>query len=317
MNPFALTGAFPGAPIHASLASAFIEPFTYSFMQRAVIVTSVTALCTGLLSAWVILLGWSLLGDAISHAVLPGVVISYILGIPFSIGALIAALLTVGLIGTIRGKTNLKDDTAIGIVFTTFFAFGLVLISMTPSTTDLHSILFGNLLGVRQSALIQVVVIALLASALVLIKRRDITLWSFDAINARSLGINPTLMRGFMLTMLALVIVASMQAVGVILVVAMLITPGAISLLIFARMRSTLIWTPVISWVTAMSGLLISYWTDVSSGGMIVVVQGCTFMVVFATKRWVSRVRHRAQQGTPQEENTTHEEGTQQQAAQA
>ena len=99
-----------------------------------------------------------------------------------------------------------------------------------------------------------------------------------------------------MLTMLALVIVASMQAVGVILVVAMLITPGAISLLIFARMRSTLIWTPVISWVTAMSGLLISYWTDVSSGGMIVVVQGCTFMVVFATKHWASRVRHRSHQ---------------------
>ncbi|MEJ4111962.1 metal ABC transporter permease [Corynebacterium kroppenstedtii] len=294
MNSLALAGAIDSGQIHASLATTLIEPFTFSFMQRAVIVTSVTALCTGLLSAWIILLGWSLLGDAISHAVLPGVVISYIIGIPFSVGALVAAVLTVSLIGTIRGKTNLKDDTAIGIVFTTFFALGLVLISVTPSTTDLHSILFGNLLGVRQSALIQVVVIALLASALVLVKRRDITLWSFDPINARSLGINPMVMRGFMLTMLALVIVASMQAVGVILVVAMLITPGAISLLVFSRMRSTLIWTPVISWITAMSGLLISYWTDVSSGGMIVVVQGCAFMVVFAAKHWLSVLRHRA-----------------------
>ena len=273
------------------MIETLIEAYSYSFMQRAALVMFVTALCTGLLSAWIILIGWSLLGDAISHSVLPGVVIAYIVGLPFSVGALLSALATVALIGTVKETTKLKDDTSIGIVFTTFFALGVVLVTKTPSNTDLHHILFGNVLGIRQEVMIQVLVIAVVTTIFMFIRRRDITLWAFDSGHAKALGVNRRLMHASMLVTLALVIVASMQAIGVILVVAMLITPGASAFLMTQKMHNMLWIAPLFSIITAMVGLSVSYLIDVSSGGMVVVTQGLTFAVIWLVTQGIDRKR--------------------------
>ncbi len=258
-----------------------VEPFTYSFMQRAFLVASITAVVAGLLSCWLILIGWSLMGDAVSHAVLPGVVIAYIAGVPFALGALAAAVVAVGLVGTVRERTTLREDTSIGIVFTAMFALGLVLVSITPAGTNLQEILFGNLLGTTRGALVQVAVFGGLALLVMLVRKKDITLWAFDAAHARSVGVNVTVLRWTVLLTLALVVVASMQAVGVILVVAMLITPGATAYLLTQRMRRMLLLAPAVAWLSSVAGMWLSFRMDVSTGGMIVLVQACVFALVW------------------------------------
>lgn len=156
-----------------------VEPLTLPFMLRAFVVTVIAAAVCALLSCWLVLLGWSLMGDAISHAVLPGVVLAYIFGAPFAVGAVIAALVAVALIGGVRRSGRVREDAAIGIVFTTMFAFGLVLISVTPSNTDLNHILFGNVLGVSWSDVWQVAILAVVVAAVLLVKRRDFVLYAF------------------------------------------------------------------------------------------------------------------------------------------
>src|SRR6476646_8179489 len=153
-----------------------LDPLQYGFMVRALAVAVVAAVVCAVLSCWLVLIGWSLMGDAVSHAVLPGVVLAYVVGAPFAIGAVIFGFLAVALIGAVRGTSRVKEDAAIGIVFTTLFALGLVLISVTPSQTDLNHIIFGNVLGVGTSDLVQIAVLALLAFVVVVLKRRDLTL---------------------------------------------------------------------------------------------------------------------------------------------
>ncbi|MCZ9308865.1 metal ABC transporter permease [Corynebacterium uberis] len=257
------------------------EPLSYSFIPRALAVGAVTSIIAGVLSCWLILIGWSLLGDAVSHAVLPGVVISYMFGMPYAVGALVAALVAVGLVGTVKERTTLKSDTSIGVVFTALFALGLVLVSRTPASTNLQEILFGNLLGVTQASLIQVFSFGLIALALMLFFRRDITLWAFDAGHARAVGIHTTALRWVVMVCLALVVVASMQAVGVILVVAMLITPGAIAYLLTRKMNRMLLISPAIAFVCSAVGIWASFWLNVSAGGMIILVQALVFLVVY------------------------------------
>lgn len=253
----------------------------YEFIQRALLVSTVTAVTAGLLSCWLVLIGWSLMGDAVSHAVLPGVVVSYILGWPFAVGSLIAALVAVGLVGTVREKTTLKGDTAIGVVFTALFATGLVLVSVTPAGTNLQHILFGNLLGISQDSLNQVLIFGALALILMITLRRDITAWAFDPAHARAVGLHTKFIRRAVMVCLALVVVASMQAVGVILVVAMLITPGATAYLLTRRMGHMLIISPAVAWVSSVVGIWLSYELDISSGGSIVLVQAGIFLLVY------------------------------------
>ncbi|QQC48327.1 metal ABC transporter permease [Corynebacterium bovis] len=257
------------------------EPFTFGFMQRALLVASVTAVVAGVLSCWLILIGWALLGDAVSHAVLPGVVVAYIVGVPFAVGALVAAVVAVGLVGTVRERTTLRGDTSIGIVFTALFALGLVLVSVTPSGTNLQEILFGNLLGSSRAAVVQVAVFGGVALVVMLLRRRDITLWAFDAAHARSVGVRTGAVRWTVLLALALVVVASMQAVGVILVVAMLITPGATAYLLTQRIGRMLVIAPLVAWVSSVAGIWLSFRLDVSTGGTIVLVQAAVFTVVW------------------------------------
>lgn len=258
-----------------------LDPLQYTFIRRALLVTVVASVVCAVLSCWLVLIGWSLMGDAVSHAVLPGVALSYLLGAPFAIGALIFALIAVGAIGIVRNTTAVKEDAAIGVVFTTLFAFGVVLISKFPSQIDLNHILFGNLLGVSEGDMWQVIVLGGLALAGMIVKRRDFTLFAFDRTQARAVGISPSVLSGLMLTLLALTTVVALQAVGVILVVAMLITPGATAYLLTQRFGQMLLLAPAIGIGCAIVGIYVSFYLDVSSGGTVVLAQGTVFTLAY------------------------------------
>nr|WP_206490506.1 metal ABC transporter permease [Rhodococcus sp. KRD162] len=258
-----------------------LDPLEYTFMQRALLVTITASIVCAVLSCWLVLIGWSLMGDAVSHAVLPGVALSYLLGAPFAIGALLFALIAVGAIGVVRNTTIVKEDAAIGVVFTTLFALGVVLISKFPSQIDLNHILFGNLLGVSQADMLQVFVLGGIALAVMIVKRRDFTLFAFDRTQARAVGINPTVISAVMLTLLALTTVVALQAVGVILVVAMLITPGASAYLLTHSFGRMLVLAPLISVGCALVGIYSSFYLDVSSGGSVVLAQGLVFVLAY------------------------------------
>lgn len=258
-----------------------IEPFTYEFMQRALAVAVMSGVVCGVLSCWLVLIGWSLMGDAVSHAVLPGVVIAYLLGTPFAIGALVFGLLAVALIALVRGTSRVKSDAAIGVVFTTLFALGLVLISVVPSQTDLGHILFGNLLGVSVGDLVQVLVLGAATLAVVLLKRRDLVLYAFDPDHAGAIGLRPRSLGALLLVLLALTVVVALQAVGVVLVVALLIIPGATAYLLTDRFASMLVLSPAIAVIAAITGLYASYYLDTASGGMIVLTMGMLFALAY------------------------------------
>jgi len=263
------------------IVAFLVDPLEYTFMQRALLVTVTASIVCAVLSCWLVLIGWSLMGDAVSHAVLPGVALSYLFGAPFAIGALLFALIAVGAIGVVRNTTIVKEDAAIGVVFTTLFALGVVLISKFPSQIDLNHILFGNLLGVSQADMVQVFVLGGIALAVMIVKRRDFTLFAFDRTQARAVGINPTVISAVMLTLLALTTVVALQAVGVILVVAMLITPGASAYLLTHSFGRMLVLAPLISVGCALVGIYASFYLDVSSGGSVVLTQGLVFVLAY------------------------------------
>ncbi|MEV0295320.1 metal ABC transporter permease [Nocardia sp. NPDC050710] len=264
-----------------SLVEFFVDPLRYEFMVRALATSLVTAVVCATLSCWLVLIGWSLMGDAVSHAVLPGVVLAYIVGAPFAVGAVVFGFLAVALIGIVRNTSRVKEDAAIGIVFTTLFAFGLVLVSVTPSNTDLNHIIFGNLLGVSSDELIQIAVLAVIVLAALILKRRDFTLYAFDTTHAHAIGLRPRLLGTALLALLALTAVLALQAVGVILVVAMLIIPGATAYLLTDRFGRMLLIAPSISALCSVIGLYVSYHLDTAPGGMVVVVQGVAFTAVY------------------------------------
>ena len=251
-------------------------------MVKAIIVSSAVGAVCALLSCFLILKGWSLLGDAISHAVLPGVVIAYILGIPFGIGALFFALVAVLMIGLVKNHTKIKEDAVMGIVFTTLFAFGLILISRTASAVDLMHVLFGYVLGISDGSALFTIIAALSVAALVLAFRRTLLLYCFDATHAQTIGIPVRFVHYSLLTLLAITITSSLQTVGIILVIAMLITPGATAFLLTKRFGAMLEIAVATSVGSSVSGAYMSYYLDISTGGAIVFVQGLIFLAVFA-----------------------------------
>lgn len=264
-----------------TLLDLLLEPLGYDFMVRALVTTMIAAVVCALLSCWLVLIGWSLMGDAVSHAVLPGIVLAYILGAPFALGALVFGFLAVALIGVIRDTSRVKEDAAIGIVFTTLFALGLVLVSVTPSQTDLNHIIFGNILGISTGDLIQISVLAVVALLLLLVKRRDLTLYAFDPTHAFAIGLSPRMLGALLLGLLALTAVVALQVVGVILVVAMLIIPGATAYLLTDRFSRMLLIAPTLSAVAAVVGIYASYWWDASSGGLVVLAQSVCFALAY------------------------------------
>ena len=264
-----------------TLAELLLQPVSYDFMVRALLTVLISSAVCAVLSCWLVLIGWSLMGDAVSHAVLPGVVLAYIVGAPFALGALVFGILAVVLIGAVRDTSRIKGDAAIGIVFTSLFALGLVLISVTPSHTDLNHIIFGNLLGVSRSELLQIATLGLLTLTVLVLKRRDFTLYAFDPTHAHALGLNPRRMGAVLLGLLAVTAVVALQAVGVVLVVAMLIIPGASAYLLTDRFTRMLLLAPTIAVVCAASGLYTSFYLDTAPGPMVVLMQSVAFALVY------------------------------------
>jgi len=223
------------------LPDSVSDSFQYAFMQRALLTSVLVGAICGILSCYVVLKRWSLLGDAISHAVLPGVAIAYLLGWPFFIGAFITGALTSVGIGAIERHTRIKSDAAMGLMFTSAFALGIVIISKIASSTHLMHILFGNVLGVQPSALLLTLVASMIALLVVWLAYRPLLLYAFDPLQAQALGFNTSIIHYGLILLLTLTIVASLETVGIILVVAMLITPGATAHLLTDRFKTMML----------------------------------------------------------------------------
>ncbi len=261
--------------------SWLLEPLSHAFMVKALLVSALVGGVCGLLSCYMTLKGWALMGDAVSHAVMPGVVVAYALGLPFSLGAFVFGVGSVAAIGFVKQKSRIKEDTVIGLVFTGFFALGLVLVSKVRSNIDLTHILFGNVLGISGSDIQQTLLISSLVVALLLVFRRDLLLFCFDPTHARSIGINTGLLHYMLLSVLSLTAVAGLQTVGVILVVAMLVTPGATAYLLTDRFDRMTLLAVASSVLSSLIGVYVSYWSDSSTAGCIVLAQTALFLLAF------------------------------------
>jgi len=258
-----------------------VAPLTYDFMLKAVIVSSLVGVVCALLSCLLVLKRWSLMGEAVSHSVLPGVVLAYVIGIPFSVGAFVFGLGSALSIGYIKQKVRLKDDAVMGIVYTTLFALGLVLVSKIPSNIDLMHILFGYVLGISDADAWQTVGIAMLVAGVIIALRRSLLLYCFDPAHAQAIRLNVSFYHYLLLVLLALTVVASVQTVGLILVVAMLVIPGAIAHLLTDKFDKMLLIASGVSVVACVAGAYASYYFDVSTGGAMVLVLGVIFILTF------------------------------------
>ena len=262
-----------------ALYAFFVEPLTYDFMQRALLVAILVGAVSAVLSCFLVLKGWSLMGDAISHAVLPGIVIAYVIGLPIAIGAFVAGLFAAVSTGYLKDNSRIKEDTAMGIVFTGMFAVGLVLFSRIETDQHLSHILFGDMLGVTWQDLIETAIIALGTLLIVLAKRRDFLLYAFDPQHARAIGLPVKLLHYGLLALLSITIVASLKAVGIILVVAMLIAPGAIGFLLAKRFEAMLAVAMTVAIASGVLGTLISFSINGATGPCIVLIQAGVFLV--------------------------------------
>ncbi|MEX0914128.1 MAG: metal ABC transporter permease [Demequina sp.] len=279
------------------IATWLSEPWAYDFMVRALVITLAASLVGAMISVWLVHIGWSLLGDAVSHAVLPGVVIAPLFGAPYAVGALAFGLLAVWLIERVHTTTRVKEDAAIGVVFSILFAAGLVLISVTTSEVDRAHILFGNMFGISGGDATQVVVLSAVAAAIIVGWRRRFTWFAFDSAHMASMGRRPRLVGAVMLVTLALVAVAGLQAVGVVLVVAMVIIPGASAHLLANRIGHMLWIAPALATAATVVGLYASFYLDTAPGGTVVLVHGLIFALAYTLGRygvWRSRPRQRA-----------------------
>lgn len=263
-----------------------IEPFQLGFMLRALWVSAFVGVVCAVLSCYITLKGWSLMGDAVSHAVVPGVVVAYALGLPFSLGAFVFGFGATVAIGYVKAKTRLKEDAVIGVIFTGFFAFGLVLATKIPSNIDLFHILFGNVLGISDQDIIQTLIAGITTLVIILLRRKDLLLFCFDPNHAKAIGLNTQMMYYTLLSVLALTIVTALQTAGIVLVVAMLITPGATAYLLSDRFDHMLIISVAMSVLSCLSGTYFSYYLDASTGGCIVVLMTLFFIaaMVFGPK---------------------------------
>ncbi|MGE0630758.1 MAG: metal ABC transporter permease [Hyphomicrobiaceae bacterium] len=270
-------------------------PLAYPFMQRALIVSVMVAAVCAVLSCYLVLKGWSLMGDAISHAVLPGIVLAYVLNLPLAIGAFVAGLSCAVFTGYLKENSRVKEDTVMGIVFSGMFGLGLVIFTKVETDQHLMHILFGNVLGVTVRDLIEAAVIAGGTLLIVLLKRRDLLLYCFDPNHARSIGLPVRVLHYALLVLLSLTIVASLKAVGIILVIAMLIAPGATAYMLTDSFERMLIIAAIIATVSAALGTLISFHIDGATGACIVLIQALVFLLafLFAPKRGILRPRRR------------------------
>jgi manganese/iron transport system permease protein len=256
-------------------------PMSYPFMQRALVIAVLVGAVCAVLSCYLVLKGWSLMGDAISHAILPGLVGAVALGLPLALGAFVAGLGSAIAIGYIKENSRVKEDTVMGIVFSGMFGLGLVLFTRVQTDQHLLHVLFGNLLGVTPRDLIETGIVAGGTLLVMLIKRRDFLLYCFDPAHARAIGLPVRVLHYALLVLLAMTIVASLKAVGVILVVAMLVAPGAIAYLLTDRFERMLAIATAAAVSSSIAGTLISFHIDAATGPCIVLMQAFLFVLAF------------------------------------
>lgn len=268
-----------------ALINWFSEPLSYPFMQNALwTAIAVSAICA-VLSCYLVLKGWSLMGDAISHSVLPGIIIAFWLGLPITLGAFISGLFCTLGVGYLKENSRIKEDTAMGIVFSGMFALGLVLFTKVKTDQHLSHILFGNLLGISHNEVIQTAVLSVGIFLLILLKRKDLLLYCFDSVQTRIVGQSPKLLHYGLLAILALTIINAIQVVGVILVTAMLISPGITAFTLCKRFDYMLLIALLISITSCIFGILISYHIDGATGACIILLQAIVFLTALGYRK--------------------------------
>lgn len=278
--------------------SEFLVPFGYDYMLKAIWVSGLVGATCAFLSAYLMLKGWSLMGDALAHSIVPGVAGAYLLKIPFALGAFFAGFLAAVGMWFVRQQSKLREDAVIGIVFTSFFAMGLLLVSINPTAVNVQSIVLGNILGISDEDALQVVIIAAVTLTILALKWKDLMVVFFDESHARSVGLNPTALKLLFFTLLSASTVAALQTVGACLVIAMVVTPGATAYLLTDRFERLLVLSVAFGAGTSMLGAYISYFLDGATGGVIVTLQTLLFLAAFffAPKHGVLAARRQSRQ---------------------
>ncbi|WP_438955055.1 metal ABC transporter permease [Cognatiyoonia sp.] len=275
-----------------------LEPFSYGYMTNAMWVSALVGAVCAFLSAFLMLKGWSLIGDALSHSVVPGVAGAYMLGLPFAIGAFFAGGLAAGAMLFLTERSGLKVDVVIGLIFTSFFGLGLFIVSINPVAIDVQTIIMGNVLAISPSDTLQLAIIGLVSLAVLLLKWKDLMVAFFDENHARSIGLRPERLRAMFFILLSASVVAALQTVGAFLVIAMVVTPGATAYLLCDRFPRLIAVSVAIGAVTSFFGAYISYFFDGATGGIIVVLQTVIFLLsfLFAPKYGLLAAKPRARE---------------------
>ncbi|WP_435951812.1 metal ABC transporter permease [Dryocola sp. BD626] len=273
-----------------------LEPFAYSYMFNAIWVSALVGGVCAFLSCYLMLKGWSLIGDALSHSIVPGVAGAYMLGLPFSLGAFFSGGLAAATMLFLNQRTRLREDTIIGLIFSSFFGLGLFMVSLNPTSVNIQTIVLGNILAIAPADIVQLAVIGFVSLAILLVKWKDLMVTFFDENHARSIGLNPTLLKGLFFTLLSVTTVAALQTVGAFLVICMVVTPGATAYLLTDRFPKLLIISVALGSITSAVGTYISYYLDGATGGVIVVLQTLIFLItfIFAPKHGLLASRRRA-----------------------
>ena len=278
------------------MINSLLEPFTYGYMLNAIWVSALVGGVCGFLSAYLMLKGWSLIGDALSHAIVPGVAGAYMLGLPFSLGAFLSGGLAAGSMLFLNQKTRLKEDAIIGLIFTSFFGLGLFMVSLSPTSVNIQTIVLGNILAITTEDTIQLALIGGISLIVLALKWRDFMVVFFDENHARTVGLKPEVLKVIFFTLLAASTVAALQTVGAFLVVAMVVTPGATAYLLTDRFERLILMSLIIGAATSFVGAYLSYFLDGATGGVIVVLQTVVFLLafVFAPKHGLLAAKRKA-----------------------
>lgn len=263
------------------MIALLLEPFAYEYMLKAIFLSSLVGGVCAFLSAYLMLKGWSLIGDALSHAVVPGVAIAYALGAPYALGAFFSGILAALSILWIKSVTKLREDAVIGFIFTTFFALGLFIISLNPTAINVQEIIFGNILGIADTDMYQVTVVMVITLLILLIFWKDLLLVFFDEIQAKAVGLSSKYYKLLFFSLLSACVVSALQTVGVILVIAMVITPGATAYQLTDKFRTLILIAGAIGVITGGFGVYLSYFLDGATGGIIVCLQTALFIIAF------------------------------------
>lgn len=261
--------------------SVLLEPFSYGYMTNAMWVSALVGGVCAFLSAYLMLKGWSLIGDALSHSVVPGVAGAYMLGLPFALGAFIAGGLAAGAMLFLSARSGLKADVVIGLIFTSFFGLGLFMVSINPMAVSIQTITMGNILAITPADTLQLVLIGGITLVILLLKWRDLMVVFFDENHARAIGLRPNLLKAVFFVLLSASVVAAMQTVGAFLVIALVITPGATAYLLCDRFPRLLVTSVLIGSLTCFFGAYFSYFLDGATGGLIVTFQTLIFLLAF------------------------------------